>query len=81
MLRQSEMVAFSCLSPLLVTVTSTFLSSTLQQKMEILIKEENLTVSKIITPETVDEALDAAIDILTRIFGEIAVENALKRLE
>lgn len=81
MLRQSEMVAFSCLSPLLVTVTSTFLSSTLQQKMEILIKEENLTVSKIITNETVDEALDAAIDILTRIFGEIAVENALKRLE
>lgn len=75
------MVAFSCLSPLLVTVTSTFLSSTLQQKMEILIKEENLTVSKIITNETVDEALDAAIDILTRIFGEIAVENALKRLE
>lgn len=81
MLRQSEMVAFSCLSPLLVTVTSTFLSSTLQQKMEILIKEENLTVSKIIANETVDEALDAAIDILTRIFGEIAVENALKRLE
>lgn len=81
MLRQSEMVAFSCLSPLLVTVTSTFLSSTLQQKMEILIKEQNLTVSKIITNETVDEALDAAIDILTRIFGEIAVENALKRLE
>jgi hypothetical protein len=81
MLRQSEMVAFSCLSPLLVTVNSTFLSSTLQQKMEILIKEENLTVSKIITNETVDEALDAAIDILTRIFGEIAVENALKRLE
>mgnify|MGYP007130612279 FL=1 len=49
--------------------------------MEILIKEQNLTVSKIITNETVDEALDAAIDILTRIFGEIAVENALKRLE
>ena len=81
MLRQSEMVAFSCLSQLLVTVNSTFLSSTLQQKMEITIKEDNMTITVRLEENTVDEAIDAALVVISRIFSEKAVEEALKRLE
>lgn len=49
--------------------------------MEISIKEQNLTVTKIIVNKNVDEALDAALDIISRIFGEHATEEAFKRLQ
>jgi hypothetical protein len=75
------MVAFSCLSQLLVAFTYIVLSSTLQQKMEITIKEDNMTITVRLEENTVDEAIDAALVIISRIFSEKAVEEALKRLE
>ena len=36
--------------------------------MEISIKENNLTVSKTIVNETADETVEAAFDVITRIF-------------
>lgn len=49
--------------------------------MEISIKENNLTVSKTIVNETADETVEAAFDVITRIFGEQATEEAFKRLQ
>lgn len=49
--------------------------------MEISIKEQNLTVTKIIVNETAIEATEAALDIISRIFGESATEEAFKRLQ
>jgi hypothetical protein len=49
--------------------------------MEISIKEQNLTVTKTIVNETAEEALDAAIDVLNRIFGETAIDKALHKLQ
>ena len=49
--------------------------------MEISIKENNLTVSKTIANETADETVEAAFDVIARIFGEKATEEAFKRLQ
>ena len=52
---------------------------TFVEKMEISIKEENLTVTKMIVTETASEAVEAAYDIISRIFGELATEKAFKQ--
>lgn len=50
-------------------------------KMEISIKEDNMTITVRLEENTVDEAIDAALVVISRIFSEKAVEEALKRLE
>lgn len=51
------------------------------EKMEITIKEDNMTITVRLEENTVDEAIDAALVVISRIFSEKAVEEALKRLE
>jgi hypothetical protein len=49
--------------------------------MEITIKEDNMTITVRLKENTVDEAIDAALVVISRIFSEKAVEEALKRIE
>ena len=47
--------------------------------MELSIKEDNITITVKLKENTVDEAIDAALVVISRGFSEKAVEEALKR--
>lgn len=49
-------------------------------KMELSIKEQNMTITVTLKEETAYEALDAAIVIITKVFGEPATEDAFERI-
>ena len=49
--------------------------------MELSIKEDNMTITVKLKENTVDEAINAALDVISRVFSEKAVEEALKRSE
>lgn len=48
--------------------------------MELSIKEQNMTITVTLKEETAYEALDAAIVIITKVFGEPATEDAFERI-
>lgn len=72
---------FTCHSQHLLAFIAILLSLTLQQKMELSIKEDNMTITVKLKENTVDEAINAALDVISRVFSEKAVEEALKRSE